>query len=74
MILALPRGGVPVALEISLALHCPLNVLASKKIGAPDQRITGAVTSSGVIVVDEMLADHLNISPAYINKERISSQ
>ena len=32
VILALPRGGVPVALEIASALHCPLNIITSKKL------------------------------------------
>jgi len=73
IVLALPRGGVPVALEIALALGCPLNVLASKKIGAPDQKelAVGAVTSNGVFVVDEALTRYLNISPEYISKERV---
>jgi len=72
VVLALPRGGVPVALEIAFTLGCPLNVLASKKIGAPDQKelAVGAVTSSGVIVIDETLSGYLNISSDYIKKEK----
>jgi len=72
VVLGLPRGGVPVALEIALALNCPLNVITSKKIGAPDQSelAVGAVTADGVVVIDEKLTEHLGISPVYIEKER----
>jgi len=72
IVLALPRGGVPVALEIALAIGCPLNVLASKKIGAPDQKelAVGAVTSDGLVVVDEVLTRYLSIPASYIEKEK----
>ncbi len=72
IVLALPRGGVPVALEIALALNCPLNVIASKKIGAPDQPelAIGAVTSDDVVVVDTQLQQYLGVSEKYIAKER----
>jgi len=71
IILALPRGGVLVALEIALVLGCPLNVLAAKKIGAPQQKelAIGAVTSHGLVVVDETLTRYLSVQPAYIKKE-----
>ena len=35
ILLALPRGGVVVAFQLSLALHLPLDVLITRKIGAP---------------------------------------
>lgn len=56
-VIALPRGGVPVALEIALSLGCPLDVLVSKKMQAPDnpELAIGAVSSSGLIVIDEDL-------------------
>lgn len=38
LVLALPRGGVTVAAEVAMALHRPLDIIASKKIGAPDQK------------------------------------
>ena len=72
IVLALPRGGVPVALEIALMLSCPLDVLASKKIGAPSQPelAMGAVTSDGTIVVDRALIDYLGASPEYLEAEK----
>lgn len=54
----LPRGGVPVAAEVALALACPLDILVSKKIGAPDnpELAIGAVSSDGVVVLDQQIA------------------
>lgn len=37
LVLALPRGGVPVAYEVARALDAPLDVLVVRKLGAPDQ-------------------------------------
>jgi len=57
LVLALPRGGVPVAAEVARALHAPLDVLMVRKIGAPGQReLAVAAVVDGdhpEIVVDE---------------------
>jgi predicted phosphoribosyltransferase len=49
LVLALPRGGVPVGYEISRALHLPLDVLITRKLGAPGnpEYAIGAVSESG---------------------------
>lgn len=72
IVLALPRGGVPVALEIALQLDSPLNVIISKKIGAPDQPelAIGAVTADGVVVIDDQLRQYLGVSSEYLANER----
>ena len=51
LILALPRGGVPVGYEISLALNLPLDVFITRKLGAPDnpEFAIGAVSETGCI-------------------------
>jgi predicted phosphoribosyltransferase len=69
--LGLPRGGIPVGLEIAMYLDCPLNVIASKKIGAPQQPelAVGAVTSDGVVVVDHRLIDYLGVPNLYLERE-----
>lgn len=55
VVLALPRGGVPVGYEIACALDAPLDVIVSRKVGAPGHREfgIGAVAEGGVVVVDD---------------------
>lgn len=55
IVLALPRGGVPVAVEVAAALEAPLDVLVVRKVGAPFQRelALGAVARDGVTVRNE---------------------
>lgn len=52
VVLALPRGGVPVGLEVARALGAPLDILVVRKVGLPDQPelAMGAVASGGVEV------------------------
>lgn len=54
LVLGLPRGGVPVALEIARALDAPLDVFVVRKLGLPDQPeyAAGAIASGGVHVLD----------------------
>jgi putative phosphoribosyl transferase len=59
LVLALPRGGVPVAFEVAKALHAPLDVFLVRKLGVPghDELAMGAIASGGVIVRnDEVIA------------------
>ena len=51
ILLALPRGGVAVAYQLSLALHLPLDVLITRKIGAPGnpEYALGAVSETGAV-------------------------
>ena len=55
MVLALPRGGVPVGFEIARAIGAPLDVLVVRKVGAPNHREfgIGAIAEGGVTVRDE---------------------
>ena len=41
LVLALPRGGVPVAYEVAIALHAPLDVFVARKVGAPGHEELG---------------------------------
>jgi putative phosphoribosyl transferase len=63
IVLALPRGGVPVAYEVACALGLPLDVLAVRKLGAPGQRelAVGAVTSNGTVVLNEDILQGLRL-------------
>lgn len=56
LVLGLPRGGVPVAYEVAVALDAPLDVAVARKIGAPGQPELGiGAIAPGVTVVDESM-------------------
>lgn len=63
LVIALPRGGVPVGFEIAQALHADLDVLLVRKLGVPGQEelAMGAIASGGVEVLNEPLIKHLGI-------------
>lgn len=68
MVLALPRGGVPVGLGVALALDSPLDVLNVRKLGVPghEECAMGAVAFDGVEVLDNFLVKKLGITPLQI--------
>jgi putative phosphoribosyl transferase len=69
IILGLPRGGIPVAYEIALALQAPLDCLTVRKLGAPYQPelAIGAIASGGIRVLnDELIAQIPGIDDAFI--------
>jgi len=74
VVLALPRGGVPVGLEVARALRAPLDVLLVRKIGAPFQpELAVAAVMDGpepVIVIDEPLCAGAGIPATYIEQQR----
>ncbi|GAB3345569.1 phosphoribosyltransferase [Lysobacter tyrosinilyticus] len=61
VVLALPRGGVPVAYEVAQALHAPLDVFLVRKLGVPGQEelAMGAIASGGVRVLNESIVQSL---------------
>lgn len=65
VVLALPRGGVPVASEIASALHAPLDVLIVRKLGVPgeEELAMGAIGSGGVRFMNTDVVESLNIAP-----------
>lgn len=58
MVLALPRGGVPVACAIARRLHAPLDVFLVRKLGMPgdEEFAMGAIASGGVCMLDDVAA------------------
>jgi putative phosphoribosyl transferase len=66
VVLALPRGGVPVAFEIASALKAPLDVIVVRKIGVPYHRelAMGAVASGGAYTVNRDVTEALGITSA----------
>lgn len=73
VVLALPRGGVPVGFEVAKALKAPLDILLVRKIGAPrhEEYGIGAVVdgASPQIVIDEDAARMVGADQAYIERE-----
>ena len=71
--LALPRGGVPVAFEIAKALQAPLDLVLVRKIGAPGHREfgLGAVVDGAhpQVVLNEEVVAQLEVPAAYIEAE-----
>jgi putative phosphoribosyl transferase len=61
LILGLPRGGVPVAYEVALAMNAPLDTITVRKLGAPMQPelAIGAIASGGVRVLNDELISRL---------------
>lgn len=70
VVLALPRGGVPVAFEIAQALHLPLDVMLVRKLGVPghEELAMGAIAGGGVRVLNEDIVHSLNIPPLAIER------
>jgi putative phosphoribosyl transferase len=65
LVLALPRGGVPVAYEVALALRLPLDLFLVRKLGVPGQPelAMGAIASGGVQVLNPEVVNAVRISP-----------
>ncbi|MEM9265118.1 MAG: phosphoribosyltransferase [Cyanobacteria bacterium P01_F01_bin.13] len=74
LILALPRGGVPVAYEISHALNLPLDICLVRKLGEPGHKETaiGAIAADGVRVLNQPAIKWLGITKQQI--EEITTQ
>lgn len=69
LVLALPRGGVPVAYEVAQALHVPLDVFIVRKLGVPghEELAMGAIASGGVRVLNDEVVESLWIPDAVID-------
>src|SRR5437868_15393034 len=70
IVLALPRGGVPVAFEIAKKLELPLDVFVVRKLGVPGQKelAMGAIASGGIRVLNE---DVLRAMPRRSEERRV---
>src|SRR5687768_4926008 len=63
IVLALPRGGVPVAFEVARELHAPLDLFIVRKLGVPghEEFAMGAIATGGVTLVDQDIVRQLGI-------------
>jgi len=69
IVLALPRGGVPVAAEIARRLHVPFDVFVVRKLGVPghEELAMGAIATGGVRLVNDDVVVPLGIPPNVID-------
>jgi predicted phosphoribosyltransferase len=70
VVLALPRGGVPVAYEVATALNAPLDLFLVRKLGVPghEELAMGAIASGGVRVLNQSVVQALYIPESIIDK------
>lgn len=68
VVLALPRGGVPVAYEVATMLRVPLDVFLVRKLGVPGQEelAMGAIASSEMVVINDDVVRGLGIGPQLV--------
>ncbi len=76
LVLALPRGGVPVAAEVAGRLGLDMDVLLVRKLGVPghEELAMGAIATGGAVVLNEDLLDQLQIGQAAIARVRAREQ
>jgi putative phosphoribosyl transferase len=69
LVLALPRGGVPVAFEVAKFLEAPLDVFLVRKLGLPghEEAAMGAIASGGIIVLNDEMLQRMRIPDHVIN-------
>ncbi|HEU4562578.1 MAG TPA: phosphoribosyltransferase [Longimicrobium sp.] len=69
LVLALPRGGVPVAYEVARALGVPLDIFLVRKLGVPghEELAMGAIASGGIRVLNEDVLRHVPVPPEMID-------
>jgi putative phosphoribosyl transferase len=70
LVLALPRGGVPVGFEVARSLRAELDVFLVRKLGLPgrEELAIGAIASGGVRVLNEPLVREMRLSPVLIDQ------
>ncbi len=71
IVLAIPRGGVVIGREVAKALDAPLDIVVTRKIGAPSQPefAIGAITQDGEVILDEESSRTVGASEAYLKSE-----
>jgi predicted phosphoribosyltransferase len=70
VVLALPRGGVPVAYEVARALKAPLDVLIVRKLGLPghEELAIGAIASGGIRILNKEIIEALTVDPNVLDR------
>src|ERR1700694_1382740 len=70
LVLALPRGGVPVGFEVARALHAPLDVFLVRKLGVPghEELAMGEIAAAGIRVLNDEFVKALRLPSAAIER------
>jgi predicted phosphoribosyltransferase len=70
LVLALPRGGVPVAFEVAKALNAPMDIFVVRKLGVPweEELAMGAIAPGGIRVLNEEIVSSMGIPNEVIEK------
>jgi putative phosphoribosyl transferase len=76
LVLALPRGGVAVGLELAQRLSLPLDILSVRKLGVPEHEelAFGAIASGGVRILDSDIVESFQLSPEVIERVAAAEQ
>lgn len=76
LVLALPRGGVPVAFEVAMALNAPLDVFVVRKLGVPgrEELAMGAIATGGIRVINDDVVHMLNLTPEVIDQVTVDER
>lgn len=80
IVLAIPRGGLPVGRAVADALAVPLDIVAARKLGAPGnpEFAIGAVASDGTVFLNDEYIDQLGVDESYVDdaieRERAAAQ
>src|SRR6185437_13644605 len=76
IVLGLPHGGVPVAFEIAIRLHVPLDVFLSRKLGVPahEELAFGAVAAGDGRFLDEALIEAAGISSEQVERITLATR
>lgn len=72
IVLAIPRGGLPVGRAVADSLDLPLDIVAARKLGAPHnpELAIGAAGAEGAIWLNDDLVDRLDVDDTYVESER----
>jgi predicted phosphoribosyltransferase len=70
LVLALPRGGVPVAFEVAMALGAPLDVFLVRKLGAPghEELAMGAIAAGGIVLFNQDVIEAYGVDRATLHE------
>jgi putative phosphoribosyl transferase len=70
IVLALPRGGVPVAFEIAQFLEVPMDILLVRKLGVPghEELAMGAIASGGIQYIDQQMVEQLGVEESWVQE------